>query len=206
MKKMKKRIISLMMAFIMVFSLFVGTGNLSASDDSKGESGADKDTLLGATPTDADPVADENEDTEEETTTEETEDSIIGTVTFYKETPSAATENNNMAGIQYGIYKDADCSDLIDTIVLSYDGHVYRDGERDKVYRNRDERGFSDSEISNHEFQLELPVSTYYYRIKSNLKDSSLDFSSTGYVYADRIGSFELTADNSPLTVKIRDD
>ena len=54
---MKKRIISLMMAFIMVFSLFVGTGNLSASDDSKGESGADKDTLLGATPTDADPVA-----------------------------------------------------------------------------------------------------------------------------------------------------
>lgn len=72
MKKMKKRIISLMMAFIMVFSLFVGTGNLSASDDSKGESGADKDTLLGATPTDADPVADENEDTEEETTEEET--------------------------------------------------------------------------------------------------------------------------------------
>ena len=66
---MKKRIISLMMAFIMVFSLFVGTGNLSASDDSKGESGADKDTLLGATPTDADPVADENEDTEEETIT-----------------------------------------------------------------------------------------------------------------------------------------
>jgi len=216
MKKMKKRIISLMMAFIMVFSLFVGTGNLSASDDSKGESGADKDTLLGATPTDADPVADENEDTEEETTeeetteeettTEETEDSIIGTVTFYKETPSAATENNNMAGIQYGIYKDADCSDLVDTIVLSYDGHIYREGANDKVYNNREERGFGDGEISNHELQLELPVSTYYYKEKNILKNSSLDFSTTGYVYSSKIGSFDLTADNSPLTVKIKDE
>ena len=144
--------------------------------------------------------------TEEETTTEETEDSIIGTVTFYKETPSAATENNNMAGIQYGIYKDADCSDLVDTIVLSYDGHIYREGANDKVYNNREERGFGDGEISNHELQLELPVSTYYYKEKNFLKNSSLDFSTTGYVYSSKIGSFDLTADNSPLTVKIKDE
>lgn len=117
MKKTRKRIISLVMAFVMVFSLFVGTGNLSASSDSKGEKGADADSLLGATPTDAEEV--------EEGTTEETK---TGFVTFVKKKPEGSSEACNMAGIQYGIYRDSDCTDLVETIVLSYDGHVYREG------------------------------------------------------------------------------
>ena len=180
------------MAFVMVFSLFVGTGNLSASSDSKGEKGADADSLLGATPTDAEEV--------EEGTTEETK---TGFVTFVKQKPEGSSEACNMAGIQYGIYRDSDCTDLVETIVLSYDGHVYREGSTDKIYKNKDDRKFEDSEISNREIKLELPVSSYYYKEKTDLKDSSLDFSTTGYKPSSYIGSFTVENTDSVLNVTL---
>jgi hypothetical protein len=189
MKIARKRIISLVMAFVLVFSLFVGTGNLSATEDAKGESGAENDKLLGATPTDA-------EDPEE----------ITGVVKFEKTMPKEAKEVCNMAGIQYGIYKDESCSDLVTTIVLSYDGHVYRDGDKDEVYRNEEERGFSDDKISGKELTLELPVATYFYKEKKELKDSSLDFESTGYQYSDKIGTFSVEDNGSVMMVKIKDE
>lgn len=192
MKKTRKRIISLVMAFVMVFSLFVGTGNLSASSDSKGEKGADADSLLGATPTDAEEV--------EEGTTEETK---TGFVTFVKKKPEGSNEACNMAGIQYGIYRDSDCTDLVETIVLSYDGHVYREGSTDKIYKNKDDRKFEDSEISNKELKLELPVSSYYYKEKTDLKDSSLNFSTTGYEPSSYIGSFTVENTDSVLNVTL---
>lgn len=192
MNKTRKRIISLVMAFVMVFSLFVGTGNLSASSDSKGEKGADADSLLGATPTDAEEV--------EEGTTEETK---TGFVTFVKKKPEGSSEACNMAGIQYGIYRDSDCTDLVETIVLSYDGHVYREGSTDKIYKNKDDRKFEDSEISNREIKLELPVSSYYYKEKTDLKDSSLDFSTTGYKPSSYIGSFTVENTDSVLNVTL---
>ena len=189
MKLARKRIISLVMAVVLVFSLFVGTGNLSATEDAKGESGAENDKLLGATPTDA-------EDPEE----------ITGVVRFEKTMPKEAKEVCNMAGIQYGIYKDESCSDLVTTIVLSYDGHVYRDGDKDEVYRNEEERGFSDDKISGKELTLELPVATYFYKEKKELKDSSLDFESTGYQYSDKIGTFSVEDNGSVMMVKIKDE
>lgn len=189
MKLARKRIISLVMAVVLVFSLFVGTGNLSATEDAKGESGAENDKLLGATPTDA-------EDPEE----------ITGVVRFEKTMPKEAKEVCNMAGIQYGIYKDESCSDLVTTIVLSYDGHVYRNGDKDEVYRNEEERGFSDDKISGKELTLELPVATYFYKEKKELKDSSLDFESTGYRYSDKIGTFSVEDNGSVMMVKIKDE
>lgn len=189
MKLARKRIISLVMAVVLVFSLFVGTGNLSATEDAKSESGAENDKLLGATPTDA-------EDPEE----------ITGVVRFEKTMPKEAKEVCNMAGIQYGIYKDESCSDLVTTIVLSYDGHVYRDGDKDEVYRNEEERGFSDDKISGKELTLELPVATYFYKEKKELKDSSLDFESTGYQYSDKIGTFSVEDNGSAMMVKIKDE
>lgn len=194
MKLVRKRVVSLVMAFAMVFSLFAGTGNLSATEDSKGESGADADSLLGATPTDA-----ESESTE-------IEEDVNGIITFTKKKPSAANESCNMAGMVYNIYKDADCTEKIESLVLSYDGHVYRDQNKDLIYKNQGERGFADEQIKDREYQLELPTSTYYYRLDENLSNFSESFSATGYSYSSQIGSFTLTSDNTPLCVICKDE
>lgn len=194
MKLVRKRVVSLVMAFAMVFSLFAGTGNLSATEESNGESGADSDKILGATPTDA-----EGESTE-------IEEDVNGIITFTKKKPSVADESCNMAGMVYNIYKDADCTEKIESLVLSYDGHVYRDQNKDLIYKDQGERGFPDEQIKDREYQLELPTSTYYYRLDENLSHSSESFSTTGYSYSNQIGSFTLTSDNTPLCVICKDE
>lgn len=176
------KVIAIVVAVILIFvnlpfEVAVGNTDISGSmgliwEKSHENSLKDTETPLSATPTDA---------------------LQSGYVNLSRDVPAEQSNTENIAGIQYGIYSDENCKNQLDTFALSSDGHAYMNeaGEKLVVYED------IESSTSGEEYYyMYLPCGTYYYKELDTLYKSDKSVEETGYIYSDRIGSFDITPDN----------